>query len=93
MSEAPVADVAVDADALREEVKSKPEGYRIVSRRGAIAIDGLEHESRPVFSFQFHPEAGTEFAEYAGVAPEALDNRQRADSRLLLDAFRNFVHG
>jgi len=49
----------------REEVRRPPAGYRVVARRGPIAVDGLEHETLPVFSFQFHPEAGEEFATHA----------------------------
>jgi len=75
----------------REEVKRCPADYRVVARREPIEIDGLEHRARPVFSFQFHPEAGEEFAEHAGIARAALDDRLRADSRLLLGAFRDLV--
>ena len=46
----------------REEVKRAPDEYRVTASRGPVAIDGLEHRTRPVFSFQFHPEAGGEFA-------------------------------
>ena len=46
---------------------------------------------RPVFSFQFHPEAGDEFAGRAGIEPALLDPRVRADSRRLLDAFQRVV--
>jgi GMP synthase-like glutamine amidotransferase len=75
----------------REEVKQPPEGYRVVARRGEIAVDGLEHEELPIYSFQFHPEAGGEFAARAGIDPGLLDERQRADSVRLLGAFRDQV--
>jgi GMP synthase-like glutamine amidotransferase len=75
----------------REEVKQPPEGYRVVARRGEIAVDGLEHEELPIYSFQFHPEAGAEFAARAGIDPTQLDRRQRADSVRLLGAFRDRI--
>jgi GMP synthase-like glutamine amidotransferase len=71
----------------REEVKSVPAGYRSTATRGPIAIDGLEHESLPLFAFQFHPEAREDFAARAGIVTTAIDDRVRADSRRLLDAF------
>jgi len=75
----------------REEVKSRPAGYRTVARRGSIEIDCLEHESLPVFSFQFHPEARDEFARHAGIEEHAIDERVRQDNRRLLAAFRDRV--
>jgi len=89
-----------DRDALRvvvshrEEVKACPDGFDVVARRGRIAVDGIEHRERPVFSFQFHPEAGAEFASHAGIDAALLDERQRSDSYRLLDAFRRHAaHG
>jgi GMP synthase-like glutamine amidotransferase len=75
----------------REEVKSLPAGYRTVARRGSIEIDGLEHESLPVFSFQFHPEARDEFARHSGIGEASIDARVRHDNRRLLAAFRDQV--
>jgi GMP synthase-like glutamine amidotransferase len=72
----------------REEVTRAPDGYRVVARREGVDIDGLEHVSRPIFSFQFHPEAREEFAEHAGLDAALVDGRVRADSRRLLGAFR-----
>jgi len=75
----------------REEVKSCPAGYRVVARRDPIAIDGLEHVTLPIFCFQFHPEAGDEFAVRADIPVDDLDDRQRRDSRRVLEAFRQIV--
>jgi GMP synthase-like glutamine amidotransferase len=75
----------------REEVKRCPEGYRVVAERDGVALDGLEHASLPVFSFQFHPEAREQFAERQGLDPDLLDARLRADSRRLLEAFQRLV--
>lgn len=71
----------------REEVQSVPAGYRCVARRAGVEIDGLEHDELPIFSFQFHPEARDEFALRAGIPADAIDQRLRDDSRMLLDAF------
>jgi len=75
----------------REQVQSVPEGFRRVARREGVEIDGLEHEERPIFSFQFHPEARDEFAERAGIPADAIDERLRRDSRRLLDEFKALV--
>jgi GMP synthase-like glutamine amidotransferase len=71
----------------REEVKQAPPDYRITARRDRSRIDGLEHRTLPVFSFQFHPEAREEFVRRAGLAPSLIDDRLREDSRRLLAAF------
>lgn len=75
----------------REQVRSCPAGFRITARREGVAVDGLEHESRPVYSYQFHPEAGSEFAGRAGIRSELLDDRLNEDSRRLLGAFRSLA--
>ena len=75
----------------REEVKTRPRGFRAVARRTPIEIDGLEHETLPIFSFQFHPEAREEFARHAGIAESAIDDNVRRDNRRLLAAFRQQV--
>lgn len=72
----------------REEVKQCPRAFRVVARREPIAIDGLEHEGLPLFSFQFHPEAREEFAGHAGIRESLIDARVREDNRRLLAAFR-----
>jgi GMP synthase-like glutamine amidotransferase len=75
----------------REEVQALPEGYRITARRPGVAVDGLEHDSLPVYSFQFHPEALDDFARRVGVPVEGLDERVLEDSRRVLGAFRRHV--
>lgn len=75
----------------REEVKTRPRGFRAVASRTPIEIDGLEHETLPIFSFQFHPEAREEFARHAGIAESAIDDNVRRDNRRLLAAFRQQV--
>lgn len=75
----------------REEVKVAPRGYRVVARRGSIAVDGMEHERLPIFSFQFHPEARGEFLAHAGADPACLDLRVVEEGGILLGAFRRLV--
>jgi len=75
----------------REEVKTVPPGYRTTASRPGVAVDGLEHASLPIFTFQFHPEARDEFAERRGIDPREIDDRLRRDSRRLIAAFHRFV--
>lgn len=75
----------------REQVKRAPADYRVVARRPAAPIDGLEHGRLPIFSFQFHPEAREEFAAEAGIDPRTIDRRVREDGQVLLGSFRNVV--
>jgi len=72
-----------------EEVKRRPTGFSVCASREGGAIDGLEHELLPVFSFQFHPEAREEFAEHAGIPTGRIDDHVRDDGQRLLGAFRD----
>jgi GMP synthase (glutamine-hydrolysing) len=75
----------------REEVSIAPSSYRTVAWREAGDLDGIEHESLPIFSYQFHPEARDEFAVRAGIDPREIDDRVIADTRRLLSGFRVLV--
>ena len=75
----------------RDQVDRLPPGYRVVATRAACRLDGLEHDELPIHSFQFHPEAREDFALRAGFDPGRIDDRVRADSRRLLEAFRGRV--
>jgi GMP synthase-like glutamine amidotransferase len=77
----------------REEVRTRPAGYRVVARRPGVEIDGLEHEQLPIFSFQFHPEAREEFARHIGIDPTLIDDRLKKDSLKLLEAFIGSIGG
>jgi GMP synthase-like glutamine amidotransferase len=87
-NEALVARVVVSH---REEVKELPADYRVIAHRPGVLLDGLAHVSRPIFSFQFHPEAREEFAERSGIDPRAIDRRTREDGRRILGAFADVV--
>lgn len=71
----------------REAVTAVPDGFRTIARRASCAVDGVEHEARPLFGVQFHPEARGDFARAAGIAAAAIDERVRADAVDLIAAF------
>jgi GMP synthase-like glutamine amidotransferase len=74
-----------------EIVSELPSGFRETATRLPGSVEVLEHETRPVFGVQFHPEARDEFARAAGIAPDLVDARVRDDGRKILDAFRELV--
>ena len=75
----------------REIVVSAPPGFRVIGARPESPIDALEHETRPIFSVQFHPEAREDWLRRRGVAPESADPRVWRDGRALLESFREFT--
>jgi GMP synthase-like glutamine amidotransferase len=70
-----------------EAVATLPPGFREVATRLEGAVEAMEHETRPVFGVQFHPEARDEFARAAGLDPSRIDERVRDCGRRVLDAF------
>jgi GMP synthase-like glutamine amidotransferase len=74
----------------REEVTAAPPGFRVTASRPDSKIDGLEHETLPLFSCQFHPEARTEFARSTGIEPALINEEVREQSSAYLSAFRRF---
>lgn len=75
----------------REMVERLPAGFRVVARRESVPVDGMEHESLPVFSYQFHPEARAGFLVRRGADPSGFDAAAGAGMRRLLAAFRRFA--
>jgi GMP synthase-like glutamine amidotransferase len=73
-----------------EHVEEVPHGWRVVARRPSCPIDSLEHETLPIFTVQFHPEARVDFARRAGIDPALIDAELLADSARLLGGF--FAH-
>lgn len=70
-----------------EHVECVPSGWRLIARRESCPIDALEHETLPIFSVQFHPEARVDFARRAGIDPTCIDAELLADSARLLNGF------
>lgn len=71
-----------------EEVKQLPEGFRSTAFRKGIVTDGFEHESLPIYSFQFHPEADAPFLEARGHQVGAEDCLQLIEtSNRIIGAF------
>jgi GMP synthase (glutamine-hydrolysing) len=58
-----------------DEVKQLPEGFRRTAFNEACAIQAMQHERRPVFGVQFHPE---------------LFDEEHPDGRLILENFLKF---
>ncbi len=75
----------------RETVVEVPDGFLRTASRPGVEFDGIEHESRPIFSYQFHPEAREEFAAATGIPESEIDDRLRSDSGRLLDGFLDVV--
>ncbi|MEY4630934.1 MAG: class glutamine amidotransferase [Pseudomonadota bacterium] len=60
----------------REAVTTTPAGFHIMASSPEVAIDGLEHDTLPVWSLQTHPEATSIFISNQGITgyedPESL---------------------
>lgn len=54
----------------REAVTSTPVGFHIMASSPEVSIDGLEHDTLPVWSLQTHPEATGIFIENQGIAAQ-----------------------
>lgn len=44
-----------------EIVSEAPESMSVVAKSSAVAVDGLKHKTLPIWSFQAHPEATSDF--------------------------------
>lgn len=76
-----------------EEAKSVPADFRAVARRGAVAVDALEHERLPVFGVQFHPEAGASFLRRRSIPEDPRESRAFEEQGRLLARFREIAIG
>lgn len=70
----------------REEVKTVPPGYRVVASRAESQRDAFEHESLPIFTTQFHPEARHAFITRQGIA-DRVPSRVVEDGRGVISRF------
>ncbi|GMV42145.1 MAG: hypothetical protein AMXMBFR64_38610 [Myxococcales bacterium] len=71
----------------REEVKRRPPGFQTVGHRDGVLHDALEHESLPILTVQFHPEARAGFAQNRGLDVAGVDERLRTTTVALLRSF------
>jgi len=55
-----------------DEIKQLPKGFRVTASSASCPIQAMEHETRPVFGVQFHPE---------------LFDEQHSDGRTVLENF------
>jgi len=69
----------------REEVKTVPDGYRVVARRGESQRDAFEHDTLPIFTTQFHPEARLSFIARQGIASAATSARSHVQNEVGVD--------
>lgn len=74
-----------------ETVHRLPAGYRAVASRERVPIDAIEHERRPIFGVQFHPEARASFLTARGLDAAAMDERAAAACDRLIAAFHQVV--
>ncbi len=70
----------------RERVERVPPRFRVFARREGVPVDAMEHDSLPIFSVQFHPEARAGFLTRRGADAGALDaGAAEANDRLLAE--------
>lgn len=51
----------------REAVIAAPAGFSVIATSSEVAVDGLEHDSLPIWSLQTHPEATSGFLVNQGI--------------------------
>ena len=71
----------------REIVTRPPADFVTVACRDGVSHDALEHPALPLFSVQYHPEAGGDFAAHAALTEADLAEGVRPHGDALLMAF------
>jgi GMP synthase (glutamine-hydrolysing) len=74
-----------------EVVKRVPDSMRVIASSSVVSVEGLEHVSKPVFSFQAHPEATPTFLAANGLADLVPINRLEFGHELVA-RFLHLVH-
>jgi GMP synthase (glutamine-hydrolysing) len=74
-----------------EVVTDLPGELKRIAWRNGVDVDGFEHESRPIFGVQFHPEGRSEFAVRRGIDLGSSLPAVRRDGQRILAAFRGLV--
>ncbi len=77
----------------REAVIEVPKDMTISCFRSEVAIDGLEHQSLPIFTFQQHPEATKSFLNNQSITVEGLTQNHFEDGQKVISSFLDFCHG
>jgi GMP synthase (glutamine-hydrolysing) len=70
----------------RESVKSLPLGFHVLGSTTVDPFDVLEHEEKPIWSLQSHPEATEEFLINQNISP-AIDSEPFFFGQKLVDRF------
>jgi len=52
----------------REIVSEVPNGFRVIARSDEVAIEAFQHNHKPIWGIQAHPEATQEFLDNQGIA-------------------------
>jgi GMP synthase (glutamine-hydrolysing) len=71
----------------REIVTAAPPGFTVTGEREHSPVDIVEHDRRPLFGVQFHPEAREEFVTRAGLDPGGLSAAVRTAGDAILRGF------
>jgi GMP synthase-like glutamine amidotransferase len=74
----------------KETVKQCPEGFKVIAQSNEIAIDGLKHDTLPIWSLQSHPESTPSFVERLGI-PAPADWKVLEFGREIVEGFLNYV--
>ena len=74
----------------REAVVKCPKEMRVIARSNDVTIDGLAHQTLPVWAFQTHPEATPLFVASQGAPLPPSDSTYRF-GHSLVDAFVDFA--
>jgi len=72
-----------------EQVVTVPKDFEVSATSAEIKIDGLSHQTHPIWSFQSHPEAGPKFLELRE-KKSATDPKRFEFGHRLIDQFFNF---
>ena len=66
----------------REAVLAAPEGFNVMATSTEVTVDGLEHNSLPVWSLQTHPEATSAFLVNQGIDLPSMNASVTPESEL-----------
>ncbi len=70
-----------------EAVTQLPPGFSVLAESPECAIDGLRHDTLPIYGFQPHPEATEDFLDTHGIERNAASLAALSDGAGILDRF------